>query len=243
MIDAFEIGELWLGPGWWRDRRLADLAAYARTRGAAIRLVSAGHRAPGLRILGPSRESVVNDNSASLVLMLGTRPWNLFVPGTWTEVRWTVFSPKAVPAKPPRSCWPITGAAAEHPWNSWTQCDLAAHWSRVVGGTASVTRTTRSSSAWINAEFHCGGPITTAPSSFRQGLTAGASQPNVDSTEQAHREKTEAKNEQDQRGHGKQGSSPAQRNMLRPQRGMPVTHHNRIPSHTRYIGGCPCVSA
>jgi competence protein ComEC len=81
IIDAFEIGELWLGPGWWRDRRLADLAAHARRRGAATRLVSRGDRAPGVRILGPSRENPLSDNAASLVVALGTAPWSLFVPG------------------------------------------------------------------------------------------------------------------------------------------------------------------
>jgi competence protein ComEC len=81
IIDTFEIGQLWLGPGWWHDPRLADLAAHARSRGAAVRLVSLGDRASGVRILGPSDETVLTDNAASLVLALGTGPWSLFVPG------------------------------------------------------------------------------------------------------------------------------------------------------------------
>lgn len=82
VIDAFEIGEVWLGPGWWRDPRLSDLAAHARRRGAAIRLVSRGDRVAGIRVHAPARESrVLRDNAGSVVVTLGHDPWTLFVPG------------------------------------------------------------------------------------------------------------------------------------------------------------------
>jgi competence protein ComEC len=99
VIDAFEIGELWLGPGWWRDRRLADLAAHARHRGAAVRLVSRGDRAPGIRILGPSRENLLKDNAASLVLTLGIEPWSLFVPGDLDGAALQRFLSKSPPGE------------------------------------------------------------------------------------------------------------------------------------------------
>ena len=81
-IDAFEIGELWLGPGWWHNPRLADLAARARRRGAAIRLVSRGDSTPGIRVHAPARTArPLEGNAGSLVVTLGTDPWSLFVPG------------------------------------------------------------------------------------------------------------------------------------------------------------------
>ena len=82
VIDAFEIGEVWLGPGWWRDRRLADLAAHTRRRGAAVRLVSRGDLVAGVRVHAPARDGgSVGDNAGSIVVTLGHDPWTLFVPG------------------------------------------------------------------------------------------------------------------------------------------------------------------
>ena len=82
VIDAFEIGELWLGPGWWRDPRLADLAAHARRRGAAVRLVAQGDSSAGIRVHSPARRhGSVGDNTGSVVITLGRDPWTLFVPG------------------------------------------------------------------------------------------------------------------------------------------------------------------
>jgi competence protein ComEC len=40
-----------------------------------------GDRAGDIRVLAPRRASLSNDNSASLVLALGTSPWSLWVPG------------------------------------------------------------------------------------------------------------------------------------------------------------------
>ena len=82
VIDAFEIGEVWLGSGWWRNRRLADLAAHARRRGAAVRLVSRGDLVAGIRVHAPERRAAAGeDNAGSVVVTLGHDPWTLFVPG------------------------------------------------------------------------------------------------------------------------------------------------------------------
>jgi len=82
VIDAFEIGEVWLGPGWWRNRRLADLAAHARRRGAAVRLVSRGDLVAGIRVHAPARVGGTGaGNAGSVVVTLGRDPWTLFVPG------------------------------------------------------------------------------------------------------------------------------------------------------------------
>ncbi|NIM02288.1 MAG: MBL fold metallo-hydrolase [Acidobacteria bacterium] len=82
LIEAFEIGELWLGPQWWADPRLGEIAAAAHDRGAAVRLVARGDAEDGLRVLAPGRHRGGRDgNARSLVLTLGVDPWTLFVPG------------------------------------------------------------------------------------------------------------------------------------------------------------------
>ena len=82
VIDSFEIGELWLGPGWWRHDRLAEIAARARRRGSAIRLVHHGVAVPGIRVVAPAREGpVAHGNAGSIALILGYPPSTLLAPG------------------------------------------------------------------------------------------------------------------------------------------------------------------
>jgi len=82
VLDAFEVGELWIGAGWWQNPRLSDLAETARKRGTAIRMVSEGDRSAGIEVHAPSRRSTdAQGNDGSIVLSLGREPWTLFVPG------------------------------------------------------------------------------------------------------------------------------------------------------------------
>jgi len=82
ILDAFEVGELWLGPGWWRDARLHDLAARATRRGAALRMVWRGFETSEFRVVSPSRDGpATSDNAGSIALVIGHPPSNLFVPG------------------------------------------------------------------------------------------------------------------------------------------------------------------
>ena len=82
VLEAFEVGELWLGPGWWRDSRMSDIAALARERGVAVRLVWRGAGTRGMRVVSPSRDGPdPSNNAGSLALVLGVAPWTVFVPG------------------------------------------------------------------------------------------------------------------------------------------------------------------
>jgi len=86
VLRDLEVGELWLGPGAGRSSRFSDLAAGAVERGVAVVLAEAGRSGqPGgipVRVLAPPRTGgSASINDRSLVLLIGSAPTRLLVPG------------------------------------------------------------------------------------------------------------------------------------------------------------------
>jgi competence protein ComEC len=86
LLRDLEVGELWVGPGYHRSRRLLALVETARERGTALVLAEAGVRTQiaelPLRVVAPSREAAAYaENDASVVVILGRAPRRLLVPG------------------------------------------------------------------------------------------------------------------------------------------------------------------
>ena len=85
MLRELEVGELWLAPGIRRSARMTALAELARERGTAVALARAGVVADldgiPLRILAPARGSAAHGNDRSVVVLVGSAPSRLLVPG------------------------------------------------------------------------------------------------------------------------------------------------------------------
>jgi len=86
VLRGLEVDELWLAPGWHRNRRMFGLANLARRRGTALVQVERGNR--GRRggipytVLGPDRRRAEPaDNDESIVLIAGTEPNRVLLPG------------------------------------------------------------------------------------------------------------------------------------------------------------------
>jgi len=86
VLEALEVGALWLGPRSRRSPLIARVAAAARSRGVAVVLVERGsaYRVAGIpiRVLGPDRRRAVRGtNDGSLILLVGQPPTRLLLPG------------------------------------------------------------------------------------------------------------------------------------------------------------------
>jgi len=86
LLRELEVGQLWVGAGYHRSRRLLALVEVARARRTGVVLAEAGGRAQlaglPLRVVAPSRTAAAYaENDASVVAILGRAPRRLLVPG------------------------------------------------------------------------------------------------------------------------------------------------------------------
>lgn len=85
VLRELEVGELWLGAGSRHSARSTALAELARERGTAVVLAEAGMVGDldgiPLRILAPDRGSATHGNDRSVVVLAGSEPSRLLVPG------------------------------------------------------------------------------------------------------------------------------------------------------------------
>jgi len=86
LLRELEVGELWIGPGSHRSQLMRELLALAREQGSAVVLAERGYRAERagipLWVLAPGRgEAHLDSNDRSIVLLAGTPPHRLLVPG------------------------------------------------------------------------------------------------------------------------------------------------------------------
>jgi len=85
VLRDLEVAEVWLPIGYAASPRLVELAALARSRGAAIGLAERGvKRTRGtiaIEVLGPARtDAALSANDRSIVLRIGASPCRLLVP-------------------------------------------------------------------------------------------------------------------------------------------------------------------
>ena len=85
VLRELEVGELWLPPGIRHSARMSALAELARERGTAVGLAQAGVVADldgiPLRILAPARGAAARGNDRSVVVLAGSAPSRLLLPG------------------------------------------------------------------------------------------------------------------------------------------------------------------